>query len=143
MQEYYDICAIGFCNAIATFQDTISQLSTYVYKYMEREVLKSMRSNRQEKRKTNQNNIPITEDKNGENFCVGNSQSNQNHFEDYVLTKHTLEGKMQVLSQSEKMVLDNMMLGFSIKEIAEMRECSPQYIHRVKRNIREKLEDIL
>lgn len=136
IEESYDIAAIGFCNAVISYDGEISKFSTYAYVCMAREI------ERERKKKFKIRSIP-------ENSIISGQASVMNEIEnDYcifdflcdkkpgieeeTIARIKLENYLLSLNDRDKRIIIAFMDGYKQKEISELIPCPASVVSYVK-----------
>ena len=142
IDEWYDVCAIGYCKAIETFNGD-TKLTTYAYRCMRNEVDDEIRKKNAIKRETEKLSISeYKKDQFGKDSSIFDLISTEKNFEKDVITRLVFFGKNSILNSREKQIAKKILEGYSVNDISEQMEVSKQYVHKVKKNIKNKLKNI-
>lgn len=138
IEEYYDLAAIGLCNAAINYRETDELFSTYAYICMKNVILNEIRRQNGVKkvpeRLISSYNVPVSDCTDGEIEILDTFKSNFN-VEKYVLDRIILEKLMDKLSGKYKNTLILSLKGYNNTEIGDILGCSPSYICRIKKKI--------
>lgn len=147
IDEYYDILAIGLCNAAIIYNNEKGNFSTLAFTCMETILYHQWRH---EHRKTAiPNEIILSYDVKMD----GEDSDNKNSFLDSFASKDciydTVEGKimkdalLNILTEKERKIVELLDSGLDTVQIAILRGCSKQNISHYVKKIRKKITDYL
>lgn len=133
--EYYDILAIGLCNAAMIFDASLGyRFSTLAFKCMKKEYVDYFVKNNG-KKKVPQNKLvylysPVPGAESGVTFfdVVSNGTSNQYSFDD---THPETEDFLKTLKPKHRNVIENLLDGFTEEETARRLGCSKSNVSRI------------
>lgn len=134
IEESYDIAAIGFCNAVISYDGEISKFSTYAYVCMAREI------ERERKKKFKIRSIPENSIIYGEDKITSDSEScifdllddRKPGIEDEIMAKIKLEDYLKGLNDRDKRIISAFMDGYKQREISELIPCPASVVSYVK-----------
>lgn len=138
-EDWYDILAIGLCQAARSYNPERGAFSTFAYKCMSIEVAKIQRYNNKNRQRFQENILYFNSciDENGE-YC-GDYLENQaprcNSVENKVLSEYILNEYLRDKRASSQVrkILDLSSRGYTQQEIADMIGCTRANISRVKK----------
>ena len=138
IEEFYDLAAIGLCNAAGKYRECDGIFSTYAYRCMKNIVLNEFRRLNGVKKvpesMITSYNVPISGCEDEEIELLDNFKSTHN-VEKYVLDRIELEKLMKKLSGKYKNTLILSLKGYNNTEIGDILGCNPSYISRLKKEI--------
>lgn len=138
VEEYYDICAIGYVQAVANFDPNVAKFSTYAYHCMNMEVGNELRKLRHKGR--HQTLLQASLDKmidfgnceSGNMYAFIEDISNSS-WEDAVCDKIVMDS----LRDIDKRVISLKLSGMTQQEIGKEVGCSQAQIARIIKKCRE------
>lgn len=138
IEDFYDLAAIGLCNAAINYRETDELFSTYAYICMKNVILNEIRRLNGVKKvpesMISSYNVPIPGCEDDEIEILDTFKSSFN-VEKYVLDRIILKKLMKELSGKHKNTLILSLKGYNNSEIGDILGCSPSYICRIKKEI--------
>lgn len=134
--DYYDLAAIGLCNAAINYQDDISKFSTYAWKCMNTSV-----SNATKKyKKTIPEELLVYYQaekftQTNEGYSLLDFIPSSDNVESYVTSKMMCEKYKSMLDDRERKVLDLLVSGYKQDEVGKTVGCSQPHVTRIKKKI--------
>ena len=135
IEEWYDIFAIALCEAIKKWDNTRSNLSTFVYVKFKTTMLMEYRNSKALKRGREFTNISID----NETFTL--EIEDTKNIENNVVDKIVSQEKIKTLKHSDQKLLLMRLKGYNQKEIAEKMGVSQPSISRRFKHIEKRLTD--
>lgn len=140
VNEYYDLCAIGLCNAVKHYDGKKGRLSTLAYKCMNNEVTNVRRKRARNEIESTMISYDI-ELSNGEDVTLLDTLpgDNKNSEKNY-LFKLQISEAIRKMNRDEKKITMRIIQGYTIREISEEMDISHQRVHQIlKQNIKNKI----
>lgn len=138
IEEFYDLAAIGLCNAAINYRDSDELFSTYAYICMKNVIFNEIRRlngvKKVPERLISSYNVPIPGCEDDEIEILDTFKSTFN-VEKHVLDQIILEKLMKKLSGKHKNTLILSLKGYNNSEIADFLGCTPTYISKLKKKI--------
>ena len=137
--EYYDLCAIGLCNAVKSYSNNKGKISTLAFKCMDNEI--------NTYRRKNMNSMLdrcVSYDVNNsgsEDETYLDSISDGENFENNTQFRLVILDTLRKMNRKEKFILIKTLQGYNGREIAKELNVSSQYVYKVmKTEIKNKLK---
>lgn len=134
--DYYDLAAIGLCDAAINYQDGISKFSTYAWKCMSTSI---SNSTKKYKKTIPEELLVYYQAKNysqtNEEYLLLDFISSSDNVENCVISKMMCEKYKSLLDNREREVLDLLVSGYKQEEVGKIVGCSQPHVTRIKRKI--------
>lgn len=142
IEEYYDILAIGLCNAALCFNPDRGKFSTIANHCMENILINHWKANRASSRIPEDLILSYDANKNGEESEDGDSfiddMTDGVSVQNKVISDIACDSLMNLLNDKEKRVVRYIIQGLTVREIASLMNCKHPYISQIKSNIKKK-----
>lgn len=112
---------------------------------MENEVTDHKRKVSRISRRADKNTISTSscKDPDKDMTAIDMYSADKKNFEDDLIFMLVLESKKRIMTCSEKTVMEKLLDGYKIQDIADELDVSKQYIYNVRQRIRKKLKNII
>ena len=136
VDDYYDLAAIGLCNAALTYDKTSkAKFSTYAYQCIKFEVCKAIKIEMASKRKAHREALSYQmelENNKGDTTCLANKLHSSENVENDAVYNVLFDTYYRRQSDQRKKILTMFKQGYSQYEIAEAVKCKRQWVSQVK-----------
>lgn len=145
-EDYYDVCAIGFCRAAAGYDEKRGKFSTLAYKSMENAVKRHHEKIDRNTLEKNMISINFTVDDNKESKVLDLSDISNDcimkNFENKIIFRLHFQDTMSKLTSQEKIIVTRLMNDESHQKIADEIGLTRQRVSQiVKDKIRPKFKN--
>lgn len=146
IDEWYDILAIALCNAAISFDDSISNFSTYAMKCLNRAVCTELRVREYAKRKLNKEarsyDEKLTNDfHNKKDETVQSILPSHLNTEEEAITNITFLKCYNNLNGRDKKIISLLIEGYNMKEIGKILNITNEAVRLRKNKFRKLLKD--
>lgn len=135
VEEFYDLAAIGLCHAAMHYDPNISLFSTFAYKCMLSQCMKEVNAKNRAKR-IPENLISSLnyehEESDGNLLSLEEVISSNENMEENAISNVTIQNFKNQLKPKHRQILDYLLEGYTIREIAKKMGCSHQCIFTYK-----------
>lgn len=140
IDEYYDVLSIGLCKAAREFDESKSKFATFAYSSMQNELFTHWRM--AQKRSHIPENLVLSYDKEHADYQDSFLNSLQDFMSDEDMEYDIMLSEINdKLTDKEKLIVSNLINGFTQSEIAEKMGCKRQNVGYYIRRIRNKIRD--
>lgn len=146
IEEWYDVAAIGLCNAAINYNGSLSAFATYAYTCMYSEFAKAYKFQHRKRCIPNdcityyEHSLKGEDNKDITYLDVIPSDEN---IEDEAIMRLDVNDTISKLSDREKQVVALLDSGYTQSKIAEIVGCSRQNISDIKIRLRKRFKDYL
>lgn len=141
VDDWYDVAAIGLCNAACKFNAAKSKFSTYAYKGMLNAYLNEKRKESFAKRipdyKIVYHESNLKNEADQKDISILNTFPSNDNIETDVINRIMLEKYMASIKPETKAIIILILQGYTQQELADKFNCSQAKISRVRKKIRE------
>lgn len=140
--EYYDVVALGLCNAVEHFNEEVAKFSTFAFNVMFHEVAKDKYLRSRKKRIGNEflahydDIAPKTE-----RITYLDTLQSKENTEQKVVIWNVIGEYVRKLKERDKKIIELTYLGYTTREIGKMVECCPQSVVKVRYKMASYLEE--
>lgn len=135
IDDYYDLAAIGLCEAAKRFDADKAKFSVFAYRCMFTSVLQDMRAKKMQKAVPEDRTVSYNkhaENENGDKLSALQKLSTGENIENEIILKMTIEKYFATCKKDKYKKIIRMHLdGYKQKEIAVQAECSRVHVSRV------------
>ena len=147
IEEYYDILAIGLCNAALYYDSSKGKFSTLANLCMSNAVKDYWRNISADSKISEDLILSYDASKSGDEAECGDAfidrLTDGISIQDMVLSNISCDALMGVLNEKEKKVVRGITKGLTSREIAKIIDCTHQYVSVIKTNIKKKWKPLL
>lgn len=139
IDEYYDLCAIGLCNAVKSYSNNKGKISTLAFKCMDNEVKNYHRKNMNSM--LDRCVSYDTDNAGSEDETYLDSISHGKNFEKNIHFELVISETLRKMNRKEKFILIKTLQGYNGREIAKELNVSSQYVYKtIKTEIKNKFK---
>lgn len=143
IEEHYDLAAIGLCKAGKTYNEGMSNFSTYAYKCMFNAVMCEIRKYKYQK--TIPDSMVVyyqaeTQNDAGDITAFLDFIPSNDNVEDSILSEVMFDEYAKTLKDRDKKIFSLLREGYTQKEIGKIVGCSQTQVSRVGKRLREYLQ---
>lgn len=145
--EFYDLAAIGLCQAAKYYKDYMGTFSTYAYKCMFNEIAKYFMIQGAARRVPSElimyYDAKIQSGNGGESSEILEILDCGNRFENDLIFELCVEKVKERLSDRDKLIFDMLLDGYTTREIGKAAGCSNTNVTNIRRRICSKFKGLV